>query len=128
MPAAGAPPPAPLPPLPAPVGSYPAGVGRFGQLDLAGSVEEWTLDAVGPRPIPCNDCASVDQIYPDTGQRSDAAKLVGVDHVAHRNDAFAVGLNIEHEVDFIAATPDESEPTVHVRCIDGLLSAERKFS
>jgi len=48
------------------VGSYPAGVGRFGQLDLAGSVEEWTFDTIGnPRPIPCDDCASVEQLYAD---------------------------------------------------------------
>ena len=46
------------------VGSYPQGRGRFGQLDLAGSVEEWTFDTLGnPRPMPCNDCASVEQIY-----------------------------------------------------------------
>jgi len=48
------------------VGSSPAGQGRFGQLDLAGSVEEWTFDAfdtvaTDSRPIPCNDCASVKQ-------------------------------------------------------------------
>lgn len=49
-----------------PVGSYPAGAGRFGQLDLAGSVEEWMFDALGtPRPIPCDDCASVAQLHPD---------------------------------------------------------------
>jgi sulfatase modifying factor 1 len=47
-----------------PVGSYSAGTGRFGQLDLAGSVEEWTFDALGnPRPIPCDDCASVEQLH-----------------------------------------------------------------
>jgi len=46
------------------VGSYSQGRGRFGQLDLAGSVAEWTLDALGlARPIPCNDCASVQQIH-----------------------------------------------------------------
>ena len=49
-----------------PVGSYPAGAGRFGQLDLAGSLQEWTFDAIGnPRPNPCNDCASVEQLYPE---------------------------------------------------------------
>jgi len=48
------------------VGSYPAGAGRFGHFDLAGSVEEWTFDTLGnPRPIPCNDCASVEQIHAD---------------------------------------------------------------
>ena len=47
-----------------PVGSYPPGRARFGQVDLAGSVEEWTFDTLGTaRPIPCNDCASVEQIH-----------------------------------------------------------------
>jgi formylglycine-generating enzyme required for sulfatase activity len=45
-----------------PVGSYWAGAGRFGQLDLAGSLSEWTFDTIGdPLPTPCNDCASVHQ-------------------------------------------------------------------
>lgn len=47
-----------------PVGSYPLGGGRFGQLDLAGSLREWTFDAVGvPRSLPCRDCASVSTIH-----------------------------------------------------------------
>lgn len=47
-----------------PVGSFPDGEGRFGQLDLAGSLQEWTFDAVGiPRSLPCDDCASVAWIY-----------------------------------------------------------------
>lgn len=47
-----------------PVGSYPDGIGRFGQLDLAGSLQEWTFDAVGiPRSLPCDDCASVEWIH-----------------------------------------------------------------
>ena len=46
----------------APVGSLPAGAGKWGQLDLAGNVAEWTLDLSDPpseaRPPPvCNDCA-----------------------------------------------------------------------
>ncbi len=46
------------------VGSFQRGVGRFGQLDLAGSVAEWTLDTVGPAfPSPCHDCANVTPIY-----------------------------------------------------------------
>jgi formylglycine-generating enzyme required for sulfatase activity len=51
------------------VGSYPKGAGRFGQFDLAGSVSEWTLDAITttveppPFPEPCNDCASVQQVF-----------------------------------------------------------------
>jgi formylglycine-generating enzyme len=47
-----------------PVGSYVAGAGRFGQLDLAGSLSEWTLDTVDDyRQSPCSDCASVRQIH-----------------------------------------------------------------
>ena len=42
-----------------PVGSKPAGAGRFGQLDLAGSVHEWVLDWRELYPAQCNDCASV---------------------------------------------------------------------
>ncbi|HYP89345.1 MAG TPA: formylglycine-generating enzyme family protein [Polyangiaceae bacterium] len=49
-----------------PVGSYAAGAGRFGQLDLAGSVAEWTFETLGTSvPTPCNDCASVWQRYPE---------------------------------------------------------------
>jgi formylglycine-generating enzyme len=45
-----------------PVGSYASGAGLFGQLDLAGSLAEWTFDALGdPYPTPCNDCATVEQ-------------------------------------------------------------------
>jgi len=55
----------PYSPCPVPsVGSYPSGIGRFGQLDLAGSLQEWTFDAVGvPRDLPCSDCASVEWIH-----------------------------------------------------------------
>lgn len=39
-------------------GSVPSGVGRFGQLDLAGSVWEWTLDAYAPySELDCANCA-----------------------------------------------------------------------
>jgi formylglycine-generating enzyme required for sulfatase activity len=44
----------------APVGSAPAGRALWGQLDLAGSVFEWTLDysnASASLPLPCHDCA-----------------------------------------------------------------------
>lgn len=47
------------PPL-APVGSRPLGAGRWGQLDLAGSVSEWTLDAYGVYPARCEDCTLLD--------------------------------------------------------------------
>jgi formylglycine-generating enzyme required for sulfatase activity len=44
----------------APVGSAPSGVGPFGQLDLLGEVQEWTLDTFAPAyPLPCDDCAEL---------------------------------------------------------------------
>lgn len=42
-----------------PVGSKPAGDGRWGQSDLAGNVDEWTLDWDGPLSGPCVDCANL---------------------------------------------------------------------
>jgi formylglycine-generating enzyme len=44
----------------APGGSRVAGAGRFGQLDLAGSVWEWTLDWFAPYPANCDRCAEVE--------------------------------------------------------------------
>lgn len=45
-----------------PVGSRPAGVGVFGNLDLIGSVSEWTLDCDAPEyPKNCVNCAAVSQ-------------------------------------------------------------------
>jgi formylglycine-generating enzyme required for sulfatase activity len=44
-----------------PVGSKPAGAGRWGHVDLAGSVAEFVRDVYGsyPNPSDCIDCASV---------------------------------------------------------------------
>ena len=40
-------------------GSLPKGAGRFGQLDLAGSLWEWTLDTFAPYGSdPCDNCAA----------------------------------------------------------------------
>jgi len=39
-----------------PVGTPPLGAGRWGQIDLAGSLSEWTLDWDAPYVTPCNDC------------------------------------------------------------------------
>ncbi|HVX90310.1 MAG TPA: SUMF1/EgtB/PvdO family nonheme iron enzyme, partial [Candidatus Paceibacterota bacterium] len=44
-----------------PVGSKPAGMGKFGQLDLAGSMREWTLDSNKPYPASCDDCANLSE-------------------------------------------------------------------
>jgi formylglycine-generating enzyme required for sulfatase activity len=41
------------------VGSKPSGVGKFGQMDLAGSMSEWALDWAGTYPSPCNNCANL---------------------------------------------------------------------
>jgi sulfatase modifying factor 1 len=44
-----------------PVGSKPAGVGKFGQMDLGGSMWEWALDwFADPFPMnPCDNCAAL---------------------------------------------------------------------
>jgi formylglycine-generating enzyme required for sulfatase activity len=41
----------------APVGTATQGAGRWGQLDLAGNVEEWVLDGYASYVDPCTDCA-----------------------------------------------------------------------
>lgn len=43
-----------------PAGTRLPGMARFGQLDLAGSVWEWTLDFFAPYPADCDRCAAVD--------------------------------------------------------------------
>jgi formylglycine-generating enzyme len=42
------------------VGSVPLGAGRFGHLDLFGSMREYTLDIFKPMPTACVDCAQLD--------------------------------------------------------------------
>jgi formylglycine-generating enzyme required for sulfatase activity len=46
----------------APVGTATRGAGRWGQLDLAGNVWQWTLDWYGPYVDPCVDCAYLSPI------------------------------------------------------------------
>ncbi len=41
------------------VGSEPAGAGKFGQMDLAGSMWEWALDLYAPYPADCDNCANL---------------------------------------------------------------------
>jgi cysteine-rich repeat protein len=42
------------------VGSRPSGVGKFGQMDLGGSMYEWNLDLyVDPLPATCDNCANL---------------------------------------------------------------------
>ena len=40
----------------APVGTAVMGAGKWGQLDLAGDLEEWILDYNAPYVTPCTDC------------------------------------------------------------------------
>jgi formylglycine-generating enzyme required for sulfatase activity len=42
----------------APVGSASAGNGKYGQADLIGNVQEWTLDWYADYSNPCSDCAA----------------------------------------------------------------------
>jgi formylglycine-generating enzyme len=44
----------------APAGGHRPGMARFGQLDLAGSVWEWTLDLYRPYPATCDRCAELE--------------------------------------------------------------------
>ncbi|WP_437723102.1 formylglycine-generating enzyme family protein [Sorangium sp. So ce861] len=44
-----------------PVGSKPAGAGRWGQQDLSGNMMEFTRDWSGQLPVPCVDCAILEQ-------------------------------------------------------------------
>jgi sulfatase modifying factor 1 len=43
----------------APLGTALGGWGRWGQLDLAGEIFEWSLDSFAPYVDPCEDCANV---------------------------------------------------------------------
>lgn len=58
------------------VGTKPLGDGRWGQSDLAGNVEEWTLDSVmstaSTFPTPCVDCTDLDPAHTDKVHRSGA--------------------------------------------------------
>jgi len=45
----------------APAGKHQAGMARFGQLDLAGSAWEWTLDYFREYPVDCQQCAEVER-------------------------------------------------------------------
>lgn len=86
----------------APVGSAPAGNGKWGHADLAGNVEEWTLDGnSGSYPNPCNDC-----VY-----ASSAGSLKNI-----RGGYFSADTT-----SLVTSTPNVGSPTTHgstygVRC------------
>jgi formylglycine-generating enzyme required for sulfatase activity len=64
--------------LPA-VGSRPAGAAPWGQLDMAGSLEEWVFDGAAPAPSSCRDCAWLDdaegRVFRGGGYTSPASSL-----------------------------------------------------
>jgi formylglycine-generating enzyme len=68
------------------VGSVAGGAGRWGHLDLAGSVWEWTFDAYGAySAADCDNCANVDAVDPtappsDTGSDNTARVFRGGDY------------------------------------------------
>lgn len=41
------------------MGTAPRGMGRWGQLDLGGELEQWSLDWAEPYVDPCTDCANL---------------------------------------------------------------------
>jgi formylglycine-generating enzyme len=49
----------------APVGTATLGAGLWGQLDLAGSLYDWTLDWYGGYVTPCTDCARLNAVAGD---------------------------------------------------------------
>lgn len=44
-----------------PVGLKPLGDGRWGHSDLAGNMHEWVFDWTGLLPMPCTDCARIEE-------------------------------------------------------------------
>jgi formylglycine-generating enzyme required for sulfatase activity len=83
------------------VGSKPAGNGRWGHADLAGNVEEWTLDGHAAYPNPtypyqCNNCANIsvvsERMLRGGSFRSDASGLV--------SDARGGSNPVRHDIDF----------------------------
>jgi formylglycine-generating enzyme len=52
-----------------PVGSRPLGIGRWGQLDLLGSMYEWSLCSPDAYPHVCIDCANLWDAQPESDHR-----------------------------------------------------------
>jgi formylglycine-generating enzyme required for sulfatase activity len=92
-----------------PVGSKPLGLGRWGHLDLAGSVAEWARDFYAPvyQPPVCDECVNL--------SGSAARVLRGESYEGHES-------NIELSLDRLgaAAAPPLIHPNYGVRCVRAL--------
>jgi formylglycine-generating enzyme len=83
-------------------GSVSGGRGRFGQLDLAGSVWEWTLDTYAPYPsTACDNCANV------TSTAEDGRAFRGGNYVFY-DPAQASNLRGAARLGFDAKYPDST--------------------
>lgn len=71
----------------APVGTATRGVGLWGQLDLAGDVNEWNLDWYSPCYLePCTDCANLTQTFGRVFRGGDFSNAAPVLVPPTRND------------------------------------------
>jgi formylglycine-generating enzyme required for sulfatase activity len=86
------------------VGTKPMGDGRWGQSDLAGNVNEWTLDVAGPYLTPCTDCARL--AFTPTSKRMDRGGDFMAD-ASHERTGWR---------DPVPNPPDTRESTSGVRC------------
>lgn len=68
------------------VGSRPSGAGKYGQLDMAGSMVEFAFDGDYPTGPSCDNCASISapfgRFFQGGAYESDAASLPGVSRAA----------------------------------------------
>jgi formylglycine-generating enzyme required for sulfatase activity len=77
-------------------------VGRWGQLDLAGSVWEWCIDQYAPYVIPCDDCAylsgATNRVLPGGGFHTGlmpyllSSNRVSVDYATTYRGSYGVGV------------------------------------
>ena len=94
--------------LPA-AGSLPAGAGRWGHLDLAGSVWEWTLDMYGPYTTdPCDNCADL---------------TAGVGRVFRGGDYQFEDLSAIRRAARYSYDPASEDPTRGFRCAQSIADA-----
>jgi formylglycine-generating enzyme required for sulfatase activity len=84
------------------VGSTPLGLGRWGQLDLSGSVWEWCIDQYAPYVSPCTDCAylsgAINRVLPGGGFHTGlvpyllSSNRVAVDYATTYRGTYGVGV------------------------------------